>query len=352
MDELKYSLLVENSSDSFWLVDKNYKLISYNNSYVESTKLFYDISPVKGMSVVDFLSSEIKNTWLKLYKRALAGEHFSEEIVENYLGIQLCFDVSFNPVFANESITGVAVFSRDITARKNIEQELEYKINELNTFIYRASHDLRSPLTSILGLVQLAKNETTPSEQLKHIEMIGLSVQKMDDLLVDLVKIANVAQGKLSADRIDFIWMIDEIINSIAFRPEFNKIVFQKHFNFDAHFVADSGLLYSVLQNLIDNAVKYKRADDKVDPIIIIAIDVNSSQVTISITDNGIGIQENLIEKVFDMFYRGTAESNGTGLGLYIVKTSVEKMGGKVALKSIFGKGTSVNLVFPNKKSD
>ena len=344
--------LLKNSSDAIWSIDKNFRLISFNNSFYESLKLFYDSSAYIGMPVLNHLNAKNKDKWTQFYTDALRGEHFTAEIVENSLGLELCFEVSFNPIFINSKITGVAIFSRDITSRKSVEHQLEYKINELNTFIYKASHDLRSPLVSVIGLVGLAKNEKKKDDLIKYIEMIGSSVVKMDNLLIDLVKIVNVAQGKLSNDKIEFDWMIDEILKSLAYRPDFAKIIFRKHLSIDAAYYGDSGLIYSILQNIIDNSIKYKKNDNVIEHIIIITIDVSSSQVKISITDNGIGIQEEIIDKVFDMFYRGTSQAIGTGLGLYIVKTSVEKMGGKISLNSIYGRGTNVNIVIPNKNSN
>lgn len=355
-EELKYrariDALLKNSSDAIWSIDKNFRLISFNNSFFESLKLFYDTSAYVGMPVLNHLNSKNKAKWHEFYTDALKGEHFTAEIVESGLGLELCFEVSFNPIFINSTITGVAVFSRDITSRKSVEHQLEYKINELNTFIYKASHDLRSPLVSVIGLVELAKNEKSMDDLSKYVEMIGVSVVKMDNLLIDLVKIVNVAQGKLSNDKIEFDWMIEEILKSLAYRPGFSEVICRKHFNIDGSFYGDSGLIYSILQNIIDNSIKYKKNEALFEHIIIITIDVSSSQVKISITDNGIGIQEGIIDKVFDMFYRGTSQSMGTGLGLYIVKTSVEKMGGKIALTSILGRGTNVNIVIPNKTSN
>lgn len=344
--------LLKNSSDAIWSIDKNFRLISFNNSFYESLKLFYDTSAYIGMPVLDHLNTSNKAKWNEYYNNALKGEHFTAEIIESGLGLELCFEVSFNPIFINSKITGVAVFSRDITSRKSIENQLEYKINELNTFIYKASHDLRSPLVSVIGLVELAKNEKTTAGLMEYVEMIGSSVVKMDNLLIDLVKIVNVAQGKLSNDKIEFDWMIEEILKSLAYRPGFAEIIFRKHLNIDADYFGDSGLIYSILQNIIDNSIKYKKNESLIEHIVIITIDVNPSQAKVSVTDNGIGIQEELIDKVFDMFYRGTSQSSGTGLGLYIVKTSVEKMGGKIALSSISGKGTNVNIVIPNKASN
>lgn len=343
--------LLKNSSDSIWSIDKNFKLISFNNSFVESLKLFYDTSPYIGMSAINHLNEGNKAIWIDYYNRALKGEHFTAETIENSLGLRLCFEISFNPIFINSTITGVAIFSRDITSRKNVENQLEYKINELNTFVYKASHDLRSPLVSVIGLFELAKTENDIEELSKYIGMIGLSIQKMDNLLIDLVKIVNVSQGKLTKDKINFDWMIEEILKSLAYRPGFSEVIFRKHLNVDIDYFSDNALFYSILQNVIDNSIKYKKSNNIIEHIIIISIDVIADKVKISITDNGMGIQEEIKDKVFDMFYRGTSESTGTGLGLYIVKTSVEKLGGKIELNSIYEKGTNVNIVIPNNSS-
>ena len=348
-DRAGIDALLENSSDSIWSIDKNSHLINFNYSFFESFKLFYNAEPYVGMPIMEYLNYDAQKKWGPFYERALNGEHFSEEIEIDSLGIQLCFDVSFNPIVINNEVTGAAVFARDITSRKSAEKQLEYKINELNTFLYKATHDLRSPLVSVMGLVQLAKDLNMEAELESYIDMINSSVHKMDNLLVDLFKIVNISQGKLVNDEIDFDWMIDEILTSLSHRPEFSEIIFRKHLNINAPFIADSGLLYSVLQNIIDNAIKYKKKSEEMESIVIITVDTSVEQIKIGITDNGIGIAPESQDKVFDMFYRATANSSGTGLGLYIVKTSVEKMNGKIILSSIPDKGTSFNIVFPNR---
>jgi PAS domain S-box-containing protein len=340
--------VLENSSDSIWSIDKNLKLISFNNSYFESTKLFFEVEPYIGMPILDSLDSEKQKLWSKLYERALSGEHFSEETDDITIGLELYFDVSFNPIVVNNEITGVAIFARDISSRKNTERQLESKVKELNTFMYKATHDLRSPLVSVMGLVQLAKDLSMDNELVKYFDMIDLSVHKMDNLLVDLVKIVNVSQGKLLLESVNFNDIIDDILLSLSSYPDFSEFIFRRQIHSDIAFKSDKRLLHSVLQNLIDNAIKYKRVPSSTEPMIIITINVNEKQAQIGITDNGMGMPGKIQDRVFEMFYRGTTSSHGTGLGLYIVKTSVEKMGGKIMLSSIEGKGTSINIIIPN----
>ncbi|MCW3084706.1 MAG: arcB [Bacteroidetes bacterium] len=229
------------------------------------------------------------------------------------------------------------------------EKKLEYKVNQLNAFMYQASHDLRSPLVSLKGLIEVAENEVGNNPVLKeYFRMIDKSTGNMEKLLLDLVSITNLAQGSLTSNRICFNEMIAGVLDSLKHYPDFNKIVISKDIHEDIPFYNDDKLLHSVLQNLIDNAVKYRKVDAARSSEIKITIETNRQSVIINISDNGIGIPAKAQEKVFEMFYRATSAASGSGLGLHIVKTSVEKMGGKITLRSSETGGTSVYVTLPN----
>ena len=270
-------------------------------------------------------------------------------VKENIWDKEYYFDISFNPIWLNDKVDGVSVFVRDITDRKKTELQLKYKVNELNTFMYKATHDLRSPLASLSGLVKIAKETAEQPELKTYFNMIDTSVNRMDKLLIDLVSIVNVTQGKLTISVINFEILIDEILESLKNRPGFSSIIFKKNIKSDSlFFQSDFRLIYSVLQNIIDNAIKYRKDSSLVDAIIIINISIVKNNAQIIVSDNGIGIASELLDKVFDMFFRATAESTGTGLGLYIVKNSVEKLGGEIRIESEEKHGTSVFINLPN----
>ena len=340
---------LENAISSIWSIDKDYKLSSYNKLCEKTFESINHLTLYSGMSMLDHLNSEEQNKWKTFYDRAFSGEHFSEEVTENIWDKVHCFDISFNPIRMHGKVEGVSVFARDITSRKKTEQQLNYKVNELNTFMYKATHDLRAPLASLTGLIKLAKDITEQPELRSYFEMIDTSINRMDKLLIDLFNIVNVTQGKLNVSVIDFEVIVDEIIDSLSNRPNFGEIIFRKKIKTDSLFFhSDSRLLYSVLQNIIDNAIKYKRESTLVEPIILITITVIDNVARISVSDNGIGIHSELQDKVFDMFYRATSVTNGTGLGLYIVKNTIEKLGGEVRLKSEENHGTSVFVTLPS----
>lgn len=343
----------QNSGDAIWYADKDLQLINYNNSFEKMMEMFYETSVMPGINVLQLLGTEPVSEWENYYGKAMAGEFLSVEM-KLVRGLQEhYYNVTFNPVLMNDNVEGITVFAHDITSCKKEEQQLNYKIEELNTFMYKATHDLRSPLVSLMGLAHLAKEELQEDrpELRKYFDMIGKSVEKMDALLIDLVSITNVAQGKLIVNKIDFQKMSLDIIESLHHYPNFGNVTIRKIINDNVPFYNDNRLLYSVMQNLIDNAVKYSRSGNNLKPLLSIMIECTEQSAVINIIDNGIGIAEKQQEKVFDMFYRisGT-NSSGTGLGLYIVKTAVERMGGKISLISREFEGTSIYITLPNCK--
>ncbi|MCW3104959.1 MAG: hypothetical protein JWO09_3399 [Bacteroidetes bacterium] len=348
----KLLALLQNSSDPIWSVNRDLSVMDFNASCSAMLSKFYGSSISISMNVLELSDSHSLDEWQRHYIRALSGEYFSMEMKLMYKMEDHYYDVSFNPILINARVEGVAVFARDITSRKKAERQLRYKVNELNTFMYKATHDLRAPLVSLMGLVHLAKGEAEVNNPglANYFDMIGKSVNKMDKLLIDLVSITNVSQGKLMVNKVDFAKMTDDIMDSLSHYPNFDKIRVRKKFNADVPFYNDDKLLYSVMQNLIDNAIKYRRVSGSVESVISVIVECSEQSAVINIIDNGIGIEGHSQEKVFDMFYRAATISSGTGLGLYIVKTAVEKMGGKISLASKESEGTSIYITLPNLK--
>jgi len=255
--------LMKNSIDPIWSVNKDLTLLDFNASCSYMANYFYKKEISTGMNALLMSDEKSEEEWHECYVRTLAGEYFSKEMKLSSRLEDHYYDVSFNPIILNDQVNGIAVFARDITAHKKIENQLSYKVNELNSFMYKATHDLRSPLVSLMGLVQLAEDETTENITLKqYFDMIGKSVSKMDKLLVDLVSITNVSQGKLSLARIDFNKMTTDIIDSLQHYPNFDHISITRTIEEDLDLYTDEKLLYSVMQNLIDNAIKYSKPGD------------------------------------------------------------------------------------------
>lgn len=230
-------------------------------------------------------------------------------------------------------------------ARQN---ETLIKINkELDSFVYSISHNLRAPLMSVLGLLDLAKNENDTVVIHQYHEMMKSSVCKLDDTLKEILEYSRNARQGLVVDEIHFEKTINDNFERVQFMPGYDRIKKEVFIDGDSRFYSDRYRLSLILNNLISNAVKYSDPA-KETSFLNISIHLDPEKASLTFRDNGIGIEKSYIEKVFNMFFRATETNEGAGLGLYIVKEAVEKLCGTITLESQPGKGTVFNIELPN----
>lgn len=222
-------------------------------------------------------------------------------------------------------------------------QKLKEANNELNTFIYRATHDLRTPIPSMLGLIDLLEREIKAEKLLKHLNYLKESCKKLDYILISLFRAMNVKSSKLKITKIDFHEEIADILSKL---PEIKENDIQVHVDVPGNksFYSDRCLLKIIFHELIKNAAGF--ADKRNNPSIWIRVKSSISKGRIEVSDNGMGISPEYIPKVTDMFFRANESSHGLGLGLYIVKAAVDKLKGSLRIKSAPGKGTAVTIDF------
>lgn len=240
--------------------------------------------------------------------------------------------------------------------KDQINQELEHKVSErtreleernkqLDTFVYRASHDIKGPLRSMLGLAQLGLLESTEEVSKGYFEHIYKSSKRLDATLADLLNVVKTNHSEIERSRIDFSSIFSEITSSFEYNPNYKRIHFEFCVPKIIYFESDKRLLYSVMQNLIENGINYSDKEKK-SSFIKINIQPSDNGVAIVYEDNGIGIAAEHQDKIFDMFFKIDANSSGTGLGMYIVKTTIDRLGGHIRLESEEGQGTKFTIVF------
>jgi signal transduction histidine kinase len=230
---------------------------------------------------------------------------------------------------------------KQVTIEKQNE-ELKKTNEELDRFVYSASHDLRAPLSNIKGLANLmAIDLVTPKEEfLKRIEN---SANQMEKFIRDIEHYSRNSRIELNIEPLDLHDLVNDIVKSLSHFDNALKVSIENEVPNGSTISADSYRLRVILNNLITNAIKY--ADlSKEKPNVKISLTDENGYHHIKITDNGIGIKEEHQQKVFDMFYRASTTSKGSGLGLYIVKESVDKMKGEVNVQSEYGKGSVFSL--------
>lgn len=238
--------------------------------------------------------------------------------------------------------------SKTIAENEQNLAELQQANFELDTFTYHASHDLKAPLSSILGLVQVAKMEHQPAMLGTYLDMIAQSVRKLDNLVVDLLALSRNKRTEIIHEPIDWLQEINDSLTQLQYMANFSQISITKNIVGNSIFYSDSKRIRVLLNNIISNAIKYQRIPEEHFPSIDIIVQLDSKKAVILITDNGEGIPNTEQERIFDMFVRATDKATGSGLGLYIAKSVANKLGGSITLQSVFGKGTSIEMILPN----
>jgi len=233
----------------------------------------------------------------------------------------------------------------DITERKKTEHDLLESNQELDTFFYTASHDLKGPLASILGIVNLARLENKEPVIENYFRMVDTSVRRLDRTLMDLIELARTRKGVSKLSKIYVKALVDEILQSLAHTENFSGIDFEIDVDGSIGITADKVLVLSVFQNLIQNAINYC---NKQKPQVKIHVAKVQDGIKLEVSDNGNGIADPVRHRIFEMFYRGHPDSSGSGLGLFIVKNAIEKLNGKVWFESVEGKGASFFAEIPN----
>ena len=223
-------------------------------------------------------------------------------------------------------------------------KEIEERNKQLDTFVYRASHDIKGPLKSMIGLAQLGLLDTEEETTKGYFEHILKSTKRLDATLADLLNVVKMNHTIIEKTKIDFNFMLHEILSSFEHNPNYKRIKFDFQVAKILYYETDKRLIYSVLQNLIENGINYSD-NDKSNPFITIQIQPFQEGLKINYEDNGLGIDEKYQDKIFEMFFKINANSTGTGLGMYIVKTTIERLGGTISMHSNEGVGTAFTIL-------
>ncbi|MTI20023.1 GHKL domain-containing protein, partial [Fulvivirga sp. RKSG066] len=224
--------------------------------------------------------------------------------------------------------------------------ELIQTNKELDMFVYSASHDLKAPLSSLTGLLDLYELEKEKKKREELIKMMRGSVLKLDTFIKEVIDYSKNSRLDVVLEDIDFKDLINEILDSYRYMENCDRVKTEVKVE-QGTYMADKSRLRIILNNLISNAIKYCHTEKK-DCYININVYKKSNQICLDIEDNGIGIDPEYLPKIYQMFYRANDSKFGSGLGLYIVKESVENLGGTIDICSEVEKGTSVFIKIPD----
>jgi signal transduction histidine kinase len=350
-----YERILKNSPTQILVFDKNLRL-SFSNTHENASSSIWNIPEntqlkdgepnINLNKIHGFINDAIIQK--KLVQIEDTFENYKQEV--HYLRTILPY---FNN---NREIENIFVIGIDITELKRFENDIIQKNNELQKinleldhFVYSISHDLRSPLLSIKGIIGLVlKSNTISEENKKFLEMTMSSATRLDNTIQEILDYSRNSRLEVSNTSFDIKELIEIVFEDLRFSANtFTEIEF--NVTCATTIFSDKPRLGVLLKNVIGNCIKYRKPD--VASKITVGINEINNALQIEIKDNGEGIPPKHVEKVFDMFYRASTTSVGTGLGLYICKEIASKLGGQILLESELGVGTTVTIILQNYKS-
>lgn len=284
----------------------------------------------------------------------IANILLNKKKIENYdlkmvhrSGQQIWISFCGNYCETKDIFEGIA---QDVTHTRRIMEQLHEANFELDQFLYRASHNLRSPLLSIVGLVNLIETEDNLHNIRQYNQYILKSINRLDNTIHDMMVVTKGQRMEEKIRTIDFPSLIDDVWEHLSHLNNYHAVNFQTKFHTKAPYIGNEDNLKTIFNALLSNAVQYSCGARS--PLVEVEVKVTPSTLEIKVSDNGDGIKQEHKEQIFNMFYRGTERSQGAGLGLYTVKKLVSKLGGKVMLETVYKKGSTFILVLPNEGED
>jgi len=343
--------------DGVWLINSKYELIDFNKEFYKKYKQSYGVKLVRGADILALLPDslpELRELWRGRYESGLKGR--PGKYIDTYPIEQdwRTFEIKTYPIVENGTVTGLTTFARDITNQTRTEDLLKrqneelIKINaELDRFVYSASHDLRAPLMSIKGLLNMIKLDPDKQNTENYLNLIEKSINKLDTFISDIIHHSRNSRMDVMPKAIDFQELLQESIDSLKYMEGADKVRSIRNIKAEFPFFSDYSRVLIIFNNIISNAVRYRDVW-KDDSYLQIDITTTRQKAIIHFHDNGVGIPDEYIDKVFKMFFRANADSKGSGLGLYIVKGVVEKLKGTIRVSSTLGEGTAFSIEIPN----
>jgi signal transduction histidine kinase len=310
-----------------------------------------------GSKLTAAFKPELADKLLDLIRQALATN--VSQLVDYSVsinGIEVFFEGRLVPSDAET----VVFLVRNISQRKEIEikileqnQLLEkqnrelVKINsEMDEFVYRTSHDLRAPLSSIMGLVDIGLRAREMKEVKSCLTMIKERVMVQDSVIHEIMDFAKNIRIDVKREPLNLKLLIFQAIDALIFNEGAEKINFKIDISDNFEIISDSSRLTIIFNNILSNAIKY-HDHWKTNRYVFISLEEGEGEIKIHIEDNGQGISDIHHEKIFNMFYRASDQSKGSGLGLYIVKDTVLRLNGKIEFASTLGKGSRFTFSLP-----
>lgn len=319
-------------------------ILDVNEKFCELSQ--YSREEVLGKSH-HFLDTQLYSAsyFRKMYSSLNKGEIWRDEFRNRAKDGRIFWvDMTIIPVYDSKNkLERYMAIAYPITSKKRAETQSEAIHQEFATFMYKTSHKLRGPVATLAGLSELARMEVKDPAASRYLQLLDERIRHLDFTLDEIIAITKIKQESLQINSIDFEALVQEVLQELNELISQHQIRIFQDIRPDISFSGDCRLLRSVLYYLCDNACRFRQNEQ---PAIWISIHPATLGVVLQVRDNGPGIEQSIRSRIYEMYYRGNEKSQGSGLGLYIVKSIVERLEGQLQLESSEDGGGSIFRVF------
>ena len=360
--EANLHTIFNNTDTGYVLLDKALRVLSFNEPIEAFSRAHLGRGVEYGSFAPEYFSADRQPVIINSLQKALAGDASNYEVAyELRDGSAQWYLCSYHPVWdPYKNILGVIMSITEITSRKLLElqekkiaADLLQRNKDLEQFAYIISHNLRAPVANIIGISALiTEQDLSVEEKNLFVDGLATSAQKLDEVIVDL---NNILRVKSSVDEhkeeVSFSQVLTDIQFSIKDAIEKEKVAIASDFSACDHMSTFKSYIHSIFYNLISNSIKYRRRDTP--PVIEIRSQADGNRLLLHFKDNAAGIDlHRKGSQVFGLYKRfHTDMAEGKGIGLYMVKTQVEALGGKISISSEVNSGTEFCIEFDLPKN-
>ncbi|EAY31885.1 ATP-binding protein [Microscilla marina] len=336
----KYQGLFQNSVIGIVRADFN------SGEMLEANPRFWEIMQLSPRTkldneVVNYAQEDLSRIKELLLQQGFIRQEEVQVTLQNQHSLWLSISGRLTP---QQQFEGVI---QDITSQKARSMELKQANHELDNFVYHASHEFRAPLRSILGLAHLIKQEQDRGHIMHCVDLIVQSTQSLDEVVQNALALTKNKRVDSTFTAIHWKAKLQTFLDNLTDFKNTDRIKVDLKVQQKSAFYADLSRINIILGELLTNSLRFTRHLEQ--PLISVDVTVDDFKAVLVIQDNGEGIPAQELPKIFDMFYRGSESSQGSGLGLYIVKNAVQKLNGHISVESTVQQGTIFRVEIPNQ---